>query len=351
MRNIVGYRVAVLVFTCSILAPHAAKSSDQLPKPEQTVGTATDIHTKLEALAKEIARLSPPAAKNDEAARDAAAKGLRESALMDQLTPNLIGWGQYGGKSYDPAKNTLTDFNSLVWRTMYLSLFTFTGEHTILTDGKYTVLSMDVVFRNELGDGAYPYPFWHKAGKWAAYQKAKNILLIFENGVLVAGYRGAMDETRAASEKTFNGNWQWKDDHDHLQPFSSLYEYLLSGDNPHKKDLDTAYRAFALEARNTSCLECHAPDNTAKMDRLSILNLPGQALSHRHQILDELEENAMPPKKDGHPAGIKDPNQRKSLLELAKTFAEVGDKALEFEKGHRAAVVETEEASQTAAKK
>jgi hypothetical protein len=252
----------------------------------------------------------------------------------------MIQWGQYKGGSYDPEKNHVTEFNSLVYRTMYLSLFTFSGSHSVKKADGYTVLTMDVNFRNDLGDGAYPYPFWHMTGKWNAYQQAKHLEFIFnDKDILIAVYRGKdMDESRPAHARKFDGKWEWQDGHGKEQPFSVLYDYVLSNENPHKKDLDGAYRAFALEARKTSCMECHAPDNSSKMGRLSILNLPGQALTHRHQIIDELKENTMPPKdtKKNHPGGIDDAAKRDELMKLAKVFAEVGDKALEYEKGKRA---------------
>lgn len=327
---------SAVALTCALMTS-GASSSDKAEN-------ATQQKSPIQLFAQELARLSPPAARNDAVARDAAAKGMRQSALLEQFSPGLLQWGQYKGGSYDPAKNHVTEFNGLVWRTMYLSLFTFTGEHTIKTADNYTVLSMAVNFRNDLGDGAYPYPFWHKTGKWDAYQKATHLDFVFEKEALVAVYRGKdKDESRPSHTRVFDGNWEWHDNKGQQQPFSVLYDYLLSNENPHKKDLDAAYRAFALEARKTSCMECHNPGNASNMDRLSILNLPAQALSHRQQIIDELKENSMPPKdsKKNHPAGITDAAQREKLMTLAKTFADTGDKALEFEKGLRAQVAPT----------
>lgn len=341
------HQVMASILTCSLFVGGAARSSDLLPAPVAKLESAAMQKTPIEQLALLLPKLAPQAAKNDSAARDLAAKALRECNLFDTLAPGLVSWGQYQGKSYDPAQNPVTDLNGMVWRTMYLSLFMFPGEYSIKKVEKYEVLSVAVEFRHDLGDGAYPYPFWHKAGKWDAYQKVTHIEFVFEKGMMVAVYRGAQkDETRPTKARTFDGKWTWQDNAGHEQPAAALYDYLLSPDNPHRKDLDSAYRAFALEARNTSCMECHAPDNTSKMDRLSILNLPAMALSHRHEVISELNENAMPPKSKEHPAGIKDEAKRKDLLKLAKAFAETGDKALNFEKQKAAPPVESVAAPQ-----
>jgi hypothetical protein len=332
MASKILHQCVIAAITCSFLQT-AAISSDKAE-------IATQQKLPVEIFAQELKRLAPPAKADSASARDAAAKALRESVLFEQYAPGMILWGQYKGGSYDPAKNHVTEFNSLVYRTMYLSLFTFSGNHSVKKADGYTVLTMDVNFRNDLGDGAYPYPFWHASGKWNAYQKAKHLEFVFnDKDILIAVYRGnVMDESRPAHPRTFDGKWEWQDGHGKEQPFAVLYDYVLSNENPHKKELDGAYRAFALEARKTSCMECHSPDNSSKMDRLSILNLPGQALSHRHQIIDELNENTMPPKdlKKNHPGGIDNPAQRDELKKLAKAFAQIGDKALEFEKGKRA---------------
>lgn len=327
--------------------PFGAICSDELPQPVNVVAKGATIqHEGARALAAELARACPPAAKNDLKARDEAAVRLKESSVFERFSAPKVTWGQHKGVSYNPAKNNTTELSSLVWRTLYLSLYTFSGEHEIVTEDSYTVLRMKAEFRNDLGDGAYPYPFWHKPAKWDAYQKAVYVDFVFEKGSMIGAYRGKeMDASRPVTKRTFDGHWEWQDNSGKAQPFAALYDYLLSPNNPHKADLDASYRAFAMEARKTSCMECHSPDNTSNMEKLSILNLPGQALTHRHDIISELEQNAMPPKNKEHAAGIPDKAQRETMLKLAKAFAENGDKALKFETEKRAAVLPTEEAA------
>ncbi len=64
---------------------------------------------------------------------------------------------------------------------------------------------------------------------------------------------------------------------------------------------------------------------------LAMLSYPNQALSARHEIVSELEKNAMPPATGESEAGIADDTYRENLRSLAAAFAEVGDLALAFE--------------------
>jgi hypothetical protein len=80
-------------------------------------------------------------------------------------------------------------------------------------------------------------------------------------------------------------------------------------------------------------MHCHSPDNVAKGNPLVILNYPNQALSGRHEIIAELEDNEMPPAnaEEGTPAGIADAEQRTELMRLGREFARIGDEALAHE--------------------
>ena len=112
----------------------------------------------------------------------------------------------------------------------------------------------------------------------------------------------------------------------------TLFTHLFSEKNPHVPELDKAYRALAGELRGQNCMSCHVPNNPYKMDKLSLLNYPNQSLGSRHQLVNELNNNTMPPKTKEKPMGIPEAAERTRLLRLAKVFAELGDQAFEYEK-------------------
>jgi hypothetical protein len=289
-------------------------------------------HPVQDAFARELARCSPPAKPDDAAARDKAAELLRDSAILKDAAREMILWGgRPAGGSYRPDTYHLTEFNWMIFSSLYVSLFTFPGEYKVVEKDGFTILSMACSFRGELDVGAYPYPFWHKPGKWSAYEASKTVDFVFENDKVVAAFRVNEPDSKPKRELKWDGNWLWRDAKGRDMPNAALYDYLLSKENPNKKELESAYREFATEARKHNCMACHAPDNSSNMSKLSLLNYPNQALSYRHQIIAELDENSMPPKTKDQPKGIPDAEQRIRLLMLAKTFSEIGDKAIKFE--------------------
>jgi len=60
---------------------------------------------------------------------------------------------------------------------MYLSLFTFTGRQWVNEDPRehIKVIHIEAYFRNAMPPGEYPYPFWHSADKWNAYETANEL--------------------------------------------------------------------------------------------------------------------------------------------------------------------------------
>jgi hypothetical protein len=291
------------------------------PKPTQETLTAIE---------KELVAACPITSAKDEEARDRCAESLSRSTLLADLMGQSILWGGYNpdhGDSYLPEDRSLTTFESHVFRRIYLSTFMFApGGSSIETQG-LIVLRVPAVFRNDLSAGSYPYPFWHSPEKWNAYQAATEVIFVFRDGELVAGYRSGKDPVRETVDRgPFDGEWRWFDEAGEEQPHVALFSYLLSPNNPHLVALDNAYRAFESEARMNTCETCHAPDNVSKMNPLWILNLPNQALAARHELLEVFRANAMPP-------GIGlDDETRRSMTELAEDFARIGDLALEYER-------------------
>jgi hypothetical protein len=269
------------------------------------------------------------------AARDACAERLaRIEALSTASINNSIRWGGASQGDFNPAHNPLTLLNTLVWRKLYLSLFTFSGESTLeVLPDESRLLRLTARLR-PLPNSEYPYPFWHSAAKWRSYQQTAQVGLLFKGGKLLAAYRNAAVDPRAATrDATWSGFWT-TDDAGKLQPRTALYSYLLSADNPYLHDLDRAYKEFANEAREHQCGACHNPANPVNMNPLVILNLPSQALSGRHQIVYQLSRNEMPPKE-----GISDDKSRATMLRLARGFERIGDQALSFEEKRNQAAI------------
>jgi hypothetical protein len=281
----------------------------------------------IETLAHDITQACPAdehADRNEE--RDACSNALSQLAILDTATiSGSLRWGAVSHEDFDPAHNSLTVLNALVWRKLYLSLFAFTGPHTVeVLPDESRLLRLDVRLRR-LPNSEFPYPFWHSRAKWRGYQQATQIALLFKGGKLLAGYRNAkVDANTPAREEAWNG--LWTTDPLAAAPRTALFDYLLAANNPYARRLDSAYTAMAMEARQFQCEACHNPANPVSMNPLFIFNLPSQALSGRHQIVYALDHNEMPPKQ-----GISDAAKRRRLLKLAMDFEQLGDEALRFE--------------------
>jgi hypothetical protein len=263
---------------------------------------------------------------------------LAEIKIMSDATiNNTIKWGGHSQDDYVPSHNALTMFDAFVWRKLYLSLFEFTGDHTmeILPD-ESRLLRLGARLRR-LPDSEYPYPFWHSANKWRSYQQTTQVGLLLKGGKLLAGYRDAgIDKSTKTADHLWTGFWTI-DDQGKLQPRTALFSYLLSSDNPEQVPLDRTYKALANEARKYQCAECHSPANPTNMNPLLILNLPSQALSGRHEIVYQILTNQMPPGR-----GISDEASRERLLHLARDFEKVGDQALGYEQTRESHAPSTE---------
>jgi hypothetical protein len=280
------------------------------------------------AIAEVLIAACPPAEPGDAQARDRAADKLTQSSVLRDAIRDPIYWGGHiPGHGYRPEENSLTVFNPFVWRRIYLSLYMFPGEYQVERVDRLTILHLACRFRNALDAGAYPYPFWHSQKKWDNYQRAVEVTLAIDSGKIIAGYRSDReDPSRPYVARQWDGLWRWTDAAGKEMPYDALYSYLLSPSNPHLDPLDAAYRALEAEARQYNCTFCHSPSNPDGMNPLRLLNFPNQALSVRHQIVTQLEQNTMPPNE-----GIPDSAQRQKLLELARAFAALGDQALDFE--------------------
>lgn len=282
----------------------------------------------IDKLASLIEQACPATAGDVSAGRDQCAVSLGNITELSQASLNdTVSWGGHIENDYVPAHNALTLLNALVWRKIYLSLFEFSGHHRleILPDDS-RLLHLDARLRH-LPYSEYPYPFWHSENKWHAYQQTVQISLLFKGGKLLAGYRET-SRGLPTTDHEWTGFWS-TDDEGKEPPRTALFSYLLSADNPNEPRLTATYKAMAMEARKYECAECHTPANPGNMNPLLILNLPGQALSGRHEIVYQIRNNLMPPGQ-----GISDEAARQRLLLLARDFESVGDKALAYEQLH-----------------
>jgi hypothetical protein len=306
-------------------------------QPQHFTGTDKEL---ADQLAQQLAQACPMAAADDEDARSQCAQKLTDLDLLRDNMAETFLWGQQPDAGVVEVADHVTRFASLVYRRLYLSLYMFPAEHTVedLGDGR-TVLRIAAVFRNKLDMGAYPYPFWHKFGKWQQYQLAHDVLLIIQNGKLTAGLRSAegTEDPNAFPEvmRGWGGQWTWTLG-DETYPKAPLFTWLFSGDNPYREQLDEAYRDLEAEMRKNQCMVCHQPDNVANQGQLELFSYPNQALSGRHRIVTQLTNNLMPfpDGNRGISQGIADSAERKKLLDLATTFANLGDQALQFEGEH-----------------
>jgi hypothetical protein len=302
--------------------------------PEPTP-TPIDADGALAAhIAQTLTQACPESDASDEEARASCAAALKGSDLLrDTMSEPFLWGGQHEGRGYSLDEFT-SRFNSLVWRKMYLSLYMFTSTYSVEAVDGQTILHVSAKFRNQLDMGSYPYPFWHSASKWEGYQLSPGIDFIIEKGKLIGALRPvARDASLPKVERSWDSQWHWSQG-EQVMPFVSLYSYILSPDNPYMQRVDQSYRALEVELRKNACMMCHSPDNHDNIAQLEFFNYPNQALYGRHDIVRRLEANTMPPVEPAmnfpH-AGIDDPEQRESLLTLARSFELAGDQALEFD--------------------
>ncbi len=333
----------------------ADKAATPSPQPGVTgpmVLERSPTRVLADRIAKKIVAASPVADPADAAARDAAAEEL---AACDELVNAADGKVLWGGfhpeQGYDPANYRLTrespldhfqltEFDPMVWAKLYLSTFMFTGVYEVREEGRFTVLDLEAKFRGGLAPGEYPYPFWHSPNKWTAYMNSQRVLMVFERGRLLAAMRKSPPpESLRLIRRPWDAKWSWTDANGEPQPRVALFDYLFSKENPHVGPLEASYRALEEKFRAQNCMTCHQPDNRSKLNDLLLLNYPNQSLVMRRTIVATFEENYMPPGDPiaGEKEGVQDPHELAELLRLAKEFERHADRAMSFEREHKAA--------------
>lgn len=284
----------------------------------------TPLADRAEALAKSLATACPMTHYDNEAAFEACTTALRTMPLP--LEPEIAWGGDQPDKQIK--KKGLTHFNAQVFQTMYLPLYSFTGRWSLGEDAHShaPIVRLEAYFRNMLPAGDYPYPFWHSADKWNAYEASNEIRFYLDaKGLAFIATRGAAgsDERRGAYvhavTPAFDGAWQWRDANGSPQPHVSLFGARYSQANPNLADLDKTYRSFALRIRDESCLDCHTPANKAGADRIVLLQTPRHAAGEIENVIKAIRNEAMPEDDIGLRKDIP-PEHRAAVLDAAVTF-------------------------------
>src|SRR5207245_10408424 len=142
----------------ALFAGVASAAEDELP------GLREEVERMASEVALELQRVCPPASPADQAAFDRCRRSLfGDSALRRNLAARLL-WGRRNQDAGAALKDTnLTQFAPDVFAGLYLSLFMFSGEHSVeyVERERMYLIQLKSAFRNRLPPGQFPYPFWH----------------------------------------------------------------------------------------------------------------------------------------------------------------------------------------------
>ena len=327
-----------LLLAAALCTGGAAAVEDDLP----------DLGEEIERMASEVAlelqRICPPASAGDQAAFDRCRRSLfGDSTLRRCLAPRLL-WGRRNQDAAAALKDTnLTQFAPDVFAGLYLSLFMFSGEHSVeyVQRERLYLIRLRSGFRNRLPPGQFPYPFWHDEAKWGVYQAANSILLWVDpkTARIVIGQfteRGEGSAVVAAQplRPKFDGNWMWMDREGRIQPRVTLFDGLFRPDNPYLPKLDFTYRTLALRMRDAQCENCHAPDNPLPMRRLVLMHTPAHAAGEIARLMKAVREGRMPLDETGIEQPL-EPAMKRALLESGSAFEALVKAAKEWEAAQR----------------
>ena len=314
---------AVCLLVLAGCAAGTCAAEDDLPDLDGEVERMTS------EVALELQRVCPPASPSDQAAFDKCRSSLfGDSALRKSLAPRLL-WGRRHQDAGAMLKETnLTQFAPDVIAGLYLSLFMFSGEHTLeyVDRERMYLIRLQAGFRNRLTPGQFPYPFWHDEAKWGVYQAANSVLLwvnpktakIVIGQFTERGAGGAVVSTDPITHK-FDGKWMWTDKDGRIQPQVTLFDGLFRDDNPYLSKLDVAYRTLALRMRDAQCETCHMPHNPNSMRRLVLMHTPAHAAGEITRMMKAVREDRMPLDETGIEQPL-DPALKRALLESGGDF-------------------------------
>ena len=327
-----GIRTKLTFAAClaALLATSAPRADVARPDLEKIAAT----------MAKDFSGFCPSAAKDDVAAHMKCSDGLRHASFVPFARTGIL----FGNDTPEQriSKRPLTHLQSGIFQLMYLSLFVYTGKWSVGMDAREHVpfIALEAYFRNAMPPGEYPYPFWHSAAKWNAYETANELKFYLDHDGKVFVVTRSQNGSEAArgpyahvTPPAFDGNWQWQDASGHVQPHASLFSNRYSTANPYLPALDNSYRAFALQARQATCLNCHTPENKADMTHLVLLQTPVHASGEIDDVLKQVRNGDMPQDDLGLKADIK-PDLRAALLKTGEAFRQELHLADQWEVAH-----------------
>ena len=299
------------------------------------------IEQAVQTLAAALARDCPVADAADQRAFDACRAVLFKSDAVRARLSNYTLWGRERDPNMLLKNAPLTQFAPDALAGMYMPLFMFDGSYSIsYSEANHMVVArLGVAFRNRLAPGQFPYPFWHDAQKWSAYENAKSMLFWIDpktGKAKVVQYTPLSDgpglqTVQAASPPAFDGHWIWSDAHGKTQPAVTLFDGLFSADNPYRDKLDQSYRTLALSLRDGQCLECHVPNNPKGINRLVLLQSPAHAAAEIKRLMRQVRDNRMPVDEFGLEEAL-DPGLKSVLLQRGQEFEDVVDAAHAWER-------------------
>lgn len=307
-----------------------------LAAPAQAAMTPQQLDHLGAQIAAQLSKTCPLAAYNDTAAFAACQAAYRRNSPLP-FGP-AVAWGGEQPK-LRVTKKQLTQLQSWVFQFLYMPLFGFTGKYAVGHDARENVdfITVEAYFRNALPPGDYPYPFWHSADKWNAYETANQLKFWLDaKGRIFLATRsdGGSEANRGAyahvTPPAFDGKWQWVDAAGKLEPQASLFSNRYSANNPNLPALDKAYRDFALQIRDGTCLSCHTPLNKADVDRLVLLQTPVHASGAIDEVLKQVRGGDMPEDELGLKKDI-DPKLRAAILKTGVAFQAALRKADQWE--------------------
>lgn len=302
-----------------------------------------------DTLVKEMTEICPLADPADQAAYDDCRVKVYGSEFVADNMADYVMWG--GGKVDVALRDrSLTQFGKKVWIGLYLPLFMFTGEAKtqVNAEGGWMLLRAETRFRNLLRPGEYPYPFWHEASKWNAYQESNELVFTIRlrDAQIMGIQRSPFGEGDNQLDQSLDyamhnpprkfkkDEWMWKDADGVLQPKVTLFDGVYAADNPYLAKVEAAYVAFALEMRNNNCMVCHVPNNPEKMKNLILLQTPLHTAGEIDRIIRAVKADAMPAKSWAGPKGIKDAKAKEKFLAYAEAFKAQIDKAADWDAGN-----------------
>jgi hypothetical protein len=154
----------------------------------------------------------------------------------------------------------------------------------------------------------------------------------------VTRHGGGSDSARPAAYRhveppVFAGQWNWTDANGQAQPQVTLFSDLYSANNPHLRELDQRYRAFAINLRDADCESCHVPDGHKLMRKLTLLNTPLHTAGQIEEALRSVRETSMPVNKQGDKVKL-EPALRETLLRNGDEFRRLLHEADAWEKAN-----------------